>query len=81
LRKISKSVVAHYGVSPDVYQGWIETYLEKADNQRKLLAFREELRDEALKSRRPVELSKEGCLSYAEKLHQALVMPKAMLLM
>jgi len=32
LRKISKSVVAHFGVSPDTYQGWIEIYLEKLEN-------------------------------------------------
>lgn len=32
LRKISKSVVSHFGVSPDVYQGWIEVYLEKLEN-------------------------------------------------
>ena len=32
LRKISKSVVKHYGVSADVYQSWIEAYLEKLEN-------------------------------------------------
>ena len=44
LRKISKSVVAHYKISADVYQSWIETYLEEADNQDKLQKFRENLR-------------------------------------
>lgn len=32
LRKISRSVVAHYGVSADTYQGFIEIYLEKEEN-------------------------------------------------
>ena len=45
LRKISKSVVAHYGISADVYQGWIEVYLEKLENQKKLATFRESLRN------------------------------------
>lgn len=32
LQKISKAVVSHYGVSASVYQDWIETYLQEADN-------------------------------------------------
>ena len=51
LRKISKSVVAHFGIGPDVYQGWIETYLEKLENRKKLEKFRESLRNMQLKSR------------------------------
>ena len=48
LRRISKSVVAFYKVSASVYQGWIETYLEKAENHAKLMEFRQELRNLSL---------------------------------
>ena len=37
LRKISKNVVAHYKVGADFYQGWMETYVEKAENRQKLV--------------------------------------------
>lgn len=59
LRKISKSIVAHYGVSADVYQGWIEIYLEKQENQKKLMNFRDALRKQALMERPAVSITKE----------------------
>ena len=36
LKKVSKSVVTAYKVDHAIYQQWIETYLEKAENQQKL---------------------------------------------
>ena len=82
LKKISKSVVAHYGVSASVYQGWIETYLEKAENQEKLMNFRQELRKTCMKAASgPVkEFTKEDCLKYSEKLQGKIEGPKAQLL-
>lgn len=82
LKKISKSVVAFYKISPPVYQGWIETYLEQADNQTKLINFREELRKLILQERDalPEDFTKEKCLEYAKKLHAKIAVPKADLL-
>ena len=67
LRKISKSVVSYYGVSAAIYQDWIETYLEEAENQQKLMEFRENLRKQAYTQRPKLEESnplstREGCL-------------------
>ena len=85
LRKISKSVVSFYGVSASVYQDWIETYLEKADNQKKLMSFRNGLRELAIKERPEVAKTdllstKQGCLEYAKKLFAKIEGPKSDLL-
>ena len=85
LRKISKAVVGHYGVSAAVYQGWIESYLEQAENQKKLMDFREQLRKAAFKDQPELAESnllstREGCLEYAKKLHAKVERPKAELL-
>lgn len=68
LRKISKSVVAHYKIGPTVYQGWIEVYMEKSENQAKLMEFRQELRTMTLKQRAALssDFTKEKVLEYAK---------------
>ena len=48
LKKVSKSVVTAYKVDHAIYQQWIETYLEKAENQQKLQQFRDELKQATL---------------------------------
>ena len=82
MRKISKSVVAHYKISPAVYQDWIETYLEQAENYKKLVEFRDELRLLANRERQDLnqEFTKEDCLNYARKLFEKIDEPKSMLL-
>lgn len=83
LRKISKSVVAHYKIGPTVYQGWIETYLEKSENQAKLMKFRQELRTLTLKQRPALsdEITKEKVLEYGKKFYGKIAAPKADLLL
>ena len=85
LRKISKAVVSFYGVSASVYQDWIESYLEQAENQKRLMDFRDQLRKAAFKDKPELEDSnllstREGCLEYAKKLHAKVERPKAELL-
>ena len=76
-------MVAFYGVSPDIYQGWIESYLEKAENQTKLQEFREQLRKLALNLRDPMskDFTRDDCLDYVKKLHTKMDVAKSDLLL
>ena len=82
LRKVSKTVVSHYKVDHSIYQQWIETYLEKAENHKRLTEFREELKKHTLQKRAEpkTELTKEICFKYTKKMLDKIDGPKAELL-
>ena len=82
LKKVSKSVVTAYKVDHAIYQQWIETYLEKAENQQKLQQFRDELKQATLQKRAApkTSLTKQTCLEYTRKMLAKIDEPKANLL-
>ena len=83
LKKISKAVTNHYNISASIYENWLETYLDQAENLERLNAFRAELRNKSQIQREalPESFDKAACLCYAKKFHAKITQPKADLLM
>ena len=81
LKKISKSVVSYFRISSEVYQTWIESFVDEDENITKLQEFKDTLRKDSYKAlETPRELSKEDCLAYAKSFQDKICLPQAELL-